>query len=112
RGLLLMPLLFMMMLPQIDLLDTVVSQLTNRFQSFRAVREQEAAGVFTRGHNTSRAKLDVDPLGSNMHAICQFSNGETTRDRRPTCLATLDLYTVLEANALHRGRDNFVRFPR
>ena len=46
-----MPLLFMVILPQIDRCDTVISQAANRLQSGCVVGEEEAARRFSGGQD-------------------------------------------------------------
>ena len=70
-----MPLLFMLILPQIDLRDTVISQAANGLQGGCFVGEQEAARRLSGGQDALSFELNIDPLGGN---------AETNNERRIT----------------------------
>src|SRR5713101_10175486 len=108
---LLMPLLFMVILPQIDLRNKMSSQAANRLQGGFVVGEEEAARRLSDGYDAPSPELNIDPLGRNPEAGCQLGHGQMACDRGPSCLSMLHFEAVFEANALDRNRQDFIRLP-
>ena len=90
-----MPLLFMVILPQIDRCDTVISQAANRLQSGCVVGEEEAARRFSGGQDAPSFELNIDPLDGNPETLCQLGYCQMVGDRRPSCLPMLHLEAEL-----------------
>ena len=86
-----MPLLFMLILPQIDLRDTVISQAANGLQGGCFVGEQEAARRLSGGQDALSFELNIDPLGGNAETVCQLGYCRMVSDRLPSCLPMLHL---------------------
>src|SRR5258705_13607278 len=63
-----MPLLFMVILPQIDLRNKMSSQAANRLQGGFIVGEEEAARKLSGGYDGPSPELNIDPLGRNPEA--------------------------------------------
>jgi len=73
-----MPLLFMMILPQVDVRDTVMSQAADGLQGGCVVGEEEAARGLSDGQDAPAFELNIDALCRNPEAGCQIgllSNG-------------------------------------
>jgi hypothetical protein len=69
-----MPLLFMMILPQIDLRDTVMSQAANGLQGGCVVGEEEAARRLSGGQDAPSFELNINPLGGNPETARQLGH--------------------------------------
>src|SRR5258708_18804488 len=106
-----MPLLFTVILPQIDLRDTVIPQAADGLQGGSVVGEEEAARRLSDGQDASSLELNIDPLGGNPETGCQFGYGQMVCDRRPPRLPRPYLEAVFKTNALDRDRQNFIRLP-
>src|SRR5260370_28754533 len=108
---LLMPLLFMVILPQIDLRNKMSSQAANRLQGGFVVGEEEAARRLSDGYDAPLPELNIDPLGRNPEAGCQLGHRQMACDRGPSCLSMLHFEAVFLANGLDRNREDFFRLP-
>ena len=106
-----MPLLFMVILPQIDLRNKMSSQAANRLQGGFIVGEEEAARRLSGGYDAPSPELNIDPLGRNPEAGCQLGHRQMACDRGPSCLPMLHFEAVFEANALDRNWQDFIRLP-
>ena len=60
-----MPLLVMMILPQIDLCDAMTSQAANGFEGGCLVGEEEAARWLAGGLDVPLPELNIDPFYGN-----------------------------------------------
>ena len=92
-----MPLLFMVILPQIDLRNKMSSQAANRLQGGFVVGEEEAARRLSDGYDAPLPELNIDPLGRNPEAGCQLGHRQMACDRGPSCLPMLHFEAVFEA---------------
>ena len=106
-----MPLLFMMILPQINLCNTMISQAANGLQGGCFVGEEEATRRLSGGQDAPSFELNIDPFGGNRETSCQLGYCQMVGDRRPPCLPMLNLEAVFKTNALDRDRQDFVHFP-
>ena len=101
----------MMILPQIDRRNAVISQAANRLQGGFIVGEEEAARRLSGGYDAPSPELNIDPLGRNPEAGCQLGHRQMACDRGPSCLPMLHFEAVFEANALDRNWQDFIRLP-
>lgn len=101
----------MVILPQIDLRDTVMSQAANGLQGGCVVGEEEAARGLSDGQDAPSFELNIDPLGGNPETSCQLGYCQMVCDHRPARLPRPYLEAVFKTNALNRDRQDFVRLP-
>jgi hypothetical protein len=101
----------MMILPQIDLRNAVISQAANRFQRRFFIREEEAARRLSCGQDASSPELGIDPLDGNPEASCQLSDCQIACDDRPPSLPRSAFEPVFKTNALDCDRQNLVCLP-
>ena len=101
----------MMILPQIDRRNAVISQAANRFQRRFFIREEEAARRLSCGQDASSPELGIDPLDGNPEASCQLSDCQIACDDRPPSLPRPAFEPVFKTNALDRDRQNLVCLP-
>ena len=60
----------MVMLPQINLGDTMISQAANRLQRVCVVRKEEAARSLSGGQDALSLELNVNPFDGYPEALC------------------------------------------
>lgn len=102
-----MALLFMVILPQINLRETMISQAANGLQRDCVFGKEKAAGSLSGGQDAASLELNIDPLDGYPEALCQLGYCQMVGNRRPPC-SMPHLEAVFKTNAPDCDRQNFI----
>lgn len=94
-----MPLLVMLMCPQVDAFDGTIAKVAQGVDGLRRIVEQVGTVDLTVDDDATLADLDVEPFGRDPQALGHGGNAQATRLVVPSSSLPVDLDAGPEADA-------------